>query len=176
MSALLFAFLDQLNSAVVLISVLGIVGALLAFFVGRLMLHARSAPSGPVKPDENIKPAERSAPAPEVLDPFVHGAASEKRFAYRRPGNSVQVGIADAKGEIELATGWVIDRSMGGLRIEASMALEVGAVVSLRPRQCSAMTPWVEVIVNNCQKHGDVWHVGCKFVRMPAWSVLVQFG
>jgi hypothetical protein len=171
MSAALFAFIDQLGSAGVIIPALGVVGTLLAFFVGRLMLNGRAAPADLVKSDEN-----KSNPAPPVLDPFVHGAASEKRFAYRRPGNSVEVGIADAEGEVELANGWVVDRSAGGLRIAVPVALEVGAVISLRPRQCSAMTPWVQVSVSNCQKHGDDWHVGCKFVRMPAWSVLVQFG
>lgn len=171
MGAALFAFIDQLGSAGVIIPALGVVGALIAFFVGRLVLNGRPAPAGPVK-----SAAKTNEPASPIPDPFVHGAAGEKRFAYRRPGNSVEVGIADAEGEVELASGWALDRSAGGLRIAVPVALDVGAVVSLRPRQCSAMTPWVQVSIMNCQKHGEEWHVGCKFVRMPAWSVLVQFG
>jgi hypothetical protein len=182
MNAVLFAFTDELSRPAVLIPALGIAGAVLTFFVGRLMLQSRRRAAAQSSPDQSSATGDRvklehtRPTAADELDPFIHGAAGEKRVAHRRTGNPVPINIADAGGKIELATGWVIDRSMGGMRLEVVAALDTGATVSVRPRNCSPMTPWVQVLVSNCKKHGDHWQVGCKFLRTPAWSVLVQFG
>src|SRR4051812_15003558 len=50
-------------------------------------------------------------------DPFVQGSRSEKRGAFRRKGKCVEVELADENVEKQSWRGWVVDRSIRGLRV-----------------------------------------------------------
>src|SRR5262245_27337618 len=83
----------------------GLAAAFLAFFVGRRLTAGQPA----VRVE---KPAPPSSPQP---DPFEIGSRSERRASPRRKGSSVEVELLPQDLSGPPATGWVHDRSMGGL-------------------------------------------------------------
>jgi hypothetical protein len=36
--------------------------------------------------------------------------------------------------------------------------------------------PWVQVELRICTACDKGWEIGCRFVRTPAWSILLLFG
>jgi hypothetical protein len=70
----------------------------------------------------------------------------------------------------------VIDRSLGGLCLETTTSHRIGAVFNVRPSTASAVVPWTQVEVRSCRQEGDLWQIGCEFVRTPPYSVLMLFG
>jgi hypothetical protein len=114
------------------------------------------------------------APAP---DPFVHGSASEQRKSLRRQGNPVEVLITDPLSTTASPwTGYVVDRSVGGLCLLVEDPIPTNATLSVRPTNAPDMTPWVEVVVKACREVNPGHEVGCQFVKTPPWSVLLMFG
>src|SRR5262245_47047552 len=60
-------------------------------------------------------------------DPFIEGSASEKRETSRRRGIAMRVLIRGPGAERNPATGYVLDRSSGGLALCTSRAFPNGA-------------------------------------------------
>ena len=71
---------------------------------------------------------------------------------------------------------WVIDRSMGGVCLLMPEALTEGTVLSIKPRKSPPGMPWVQVAVCTCKEDRTGYEVGCRFVKTPAWGVLLLFG
>lgn len=126
-----------------------------------------------------LKPvAQDSEQAPErkEYDPFTEGSRSDQRRSFRRGGSTVKVYYAfpDRKNHPEEA--WVMDRSMGGLCLGAPTEVPVGTILSLLPLGAPAMTPWVDVEVRSCRPVDGQMELGCQFVKVPPWSILLLFG
>jgi PilZ domain len=113
---------------------------------------------------------------PSLSGPLTYGSASERREWFRRKGGRVKVRVADATANDDLGTGWIIDRSTGGLCLRVDARLEEGAVVSVRPVHAPGRMPWVQVEVKSCRECSGGWVVGCQFVRRPSWDVMLHFG
>jgi hypothetical protein len=109
-------------------------------------------------------------------DPFVVGPAKERRCHFRRAGNPTYVAIGHPEDPYELARGLVLDRSTGGVCLELSTPLAVGAVISVRPSVGSLIGTWVEAEVRHCRRERFAWRIGLKFVRNPPLSILWMFG
>ena len=106
-------------------------------------------------------------------------SAPEQRMARRRIGNPVQVHYAYPDSKNTSQQGYVIDRSLGGLRISANEPINEGANLVLRPVDASAMVPWIEVEVRSCKLHTNhpgEFELGCQFVKTPPYSILLLFG
>jgi hypothetical protein len=145
------------------IPIIGMVAAGLTFVVGRAIVNRRRASRMAILPADYIDPY-----APD---------STERRNSLRRGGNPLEVNVSDAEAKSEPTRGWVVDRSMGGicLRLEAPVA--VGTLLSIRPREACPIIPWTQVEVRDCRPgDANTWEVGCQFVRMPSWSVLLLFG
>src|SRR5262249_1200401 len=110
-------------------------------------------------------------------DPFDEGSKFDRRTAPRRRGNPVAVRVSDGDARVEPVRAWVVDRSAGGLGLELEEEGEVdlGTVLSVRPTDAPDV-PWVKIEVRNRLKHGTTWRLGCRFLRPPAWNVLMRFG
>jgi hypothetical protein len=150
---------------------IGVVFALLVASVGYLLLGPRSA--------AKALPSPVPAPAqpPELAyDPFLDGAALERRYGPRRKGNAVSVLISNAQATAEPFPGWVIDRSVGGLRLAVDRAVAKNVILSVRTTNAPESVAWAQVEVKNCVQHSMNWELGCEFVRTPPWSVLLLFG
>jgi hypothetical protein len=119
-----------------------------------------------------------SGPAVEE-DPFTKGSTSEQRKAHRRKGNPIEVMITPKDEPSFTARGYVLDRSISGLRLMLAHEVAPGSVLSVRPANVSPMIPWVEIEVRNCApsttQPGE-FDIGCKFVKAPPYPVLLLFG
>lgn len=115
------------------------------------------------------------APAPPGYDPFVHGSPGEQRKSFRRNGNPIEVlyRLGDDK---PVRHGLVLDRSVGGLRLGLDEEVAPGIHLLVLPHGASDMVPWTEVEVRTCRQVGDSWELGCQFVKVPPWSILLMFG
>lgn len=74
------------------------------------------------------------------------------------------------------ATGYVVDRSMGGLRIAMQMSLPIGGTLMVRTTNAPDTIPWVTVFIRSCRANGKLYELGCEFDKTPPWSVLLLFG
>jgi len=142
----------------------GVLAAFLAFFVGR-----RLGAAGSVRPEER-------ALGPPPPDPFEVGSRSEKRTALRRKGPSVEVQVCDEHLSRPPETGWVLDRSLGGLGLHVEREVPVGTVLKVRPCNAPPVAPWVEVEVRSCKTEGGILQLGCAFRKTPPYSVLLLLG
>lgn len=141
----------------------GTVGALLALVcLGRMVQSRQSSKS--------TKPTDRDESAPIPLD-----TPSERRRALRRKGSTVEVDVHPLDQPTSNMIARVLDRSLGGLRLEMGRSLAIGTVLRARPRNAPKETPSVDLEVRFCTKSGSEFHIGCSYVRVPVWSVQMLF-
>jgi hypothetical protein len=147
---LAFAFRVTLLEAWAITSV-GLVVTGLLFVMGRRWISIpHRSPVPPIK-DNTPKP-----------DPFEYGSASERRSALRRGGKPTKVYISEVNKQDELSFGWVIDRSLTGLRLLVPQPVPVDSGLSLHPVDAPQGVPWVGVTVRRCSPWDDHWELGCE--------------
>jgi hypothetical protein len=147
---------------VALVAVAGFAGGLA---IALLMLFGRRAPSPSL------------SAAPHAADPLDAGAVPSRRASPRRSGRHVDVLITDAEQLEPPLQGWVIDRSAGGLALGSPHPIDIGTILSVRPQEAQDLVPWVQLEVRQCSELDDcTWRLGCKFVRVPPYSVMMLFG
>src|SRR5947209_12802934 len=88
-------------------------------------------------------------------DPFTQGSATEQRRSFRRQGNPTEVYIAFPDHKKSPARAWVLDRSMGGLCMQASTEYDPGTQLAVLPVNAPEMTPWVDITVRTCRPLKD---------------------
>jgi hypothetical protein len=126
----------------------------------------------------------RAVVLPEVVveppkDPFTEGSTGEQRTAFRRGGNPVEVLLTEDGDTENIRRGYVLDRSIGGLRLMVPYKLAPGSAFVVRPANASPMIPWVKVEVRSCVEskiQGGDFDVGCRFVKAPPYPILLLFG
>jgi hypothetical protein len=142
--------------------------------------HRQVATVGDLSPDvtdevtdETTGPMNEHRP---VSDPFISGSKSELRSAFRRTGNPIPVHVIDQDKQTAPMNGYVVNRSVGGLGLQLDCPIDVQTVLSVRPANAPHIAPWVEVVVKNCRKGPRGYDIGCQFVKVPPWPVLMMFG
>jgi hypothetical protein len=133
-----------------------------------------------LRANRRLAPASPSPDGPaEAVDPFTVGSTTEQRKAFRRKGNPIEIFFTPKEEPSSNARGYVLDRSISGLKLMIPKAVATGAILSVRPTNVSPMVPWVEVEVRNCvpstTQPGE-FDVGCRFVKAPPYPVLLLFG
>lgn len=129
-----------------------------------------------------LRQRQPAPPAPSSAegmrrDPLLHGSIRERRAAVRRVGKVTHVLISNADATEEPFAGLVCDRSLTGLRISVSRAVEKNMILSVRAVEGSASSDWVQVEVKRCRVRKDgCWELGCQFVRTPPYNQLLSFG
>ncbi|GIW79586.1 MAG: hypothetical protein KatS3mg105_1393 [Gemmatales bacterium] len=101
---------------------------------------------------------------------------TEERRLYPRRQRTLHVHLAHVATPETKFSGWVVDHSAGGLRINVDQPLEVGTHLLVRSTVADKSTPWVEVRVQSVRPRDATWDLGCEFVRSPTWAALMQFG
>src|SRR5262249_20408129 len=162
--------IDVLTSANFLIVVIGTLVGILAGLGLMIVFRKR-----PIQLMEHVGAPPKNQLRPDG-DPFLHGSRGERRTALRRKGAMVEVMLRDSEAVADLGRGWVIDRSMGGVRMTVDDSYETGDVLSVRPVKSPGTAPWLQLEVRSCQKKGSRWEIGCQFVRQPTWNLLMLFG
>jgi hypothetical protein len=73
------------------------------------------------------------------------------------------------------STGWVRDRSPGGLGLATERPLDVGTWLRVRPTIVPDDVAWVDVLVKDVRPQGPRWVLGCQFVEVPPRELLMLF-
>jgi hypothetical protein len=124
--------------------------------------------------------AQAKSSADPLPDPFLPKENSaDKRKAARRQGNVIKLLCAVVTTPDDHFNGYVVDRSVTGLRLLLPGAYPIGAVLLVRPANIPPTTPWVQVEVRSCVPstiQADEFEVGCQFVRSPSYLTLSMFG
>lgn len=101
---------------------------------------------------------------------------ADRRGAVRREGQPVRVTLAGNTFRNGATEGFVIDRSTGGLKIAAQVAVAPGSTMQIRAVDAPDTIPFVTLIVRSCRKSEDYYELGCEFEKTPPWNVLLLFG
>jgi hypothetical protein len=101
---------------------------------------------------------------------------ADRRGAIRREGQPVRVVLAANTFRSGAADGYVIDRSTGGLKIAAQVAVAPGSTLQVRAADAPDTIGFVTLIVRNCRKTDNYYELGCEFEKTPPWNVLLLFG
>jgi PilZ domain len=145
-----------------LLIVIGLTVAVLAFLIGRHILLAGG----------------RDKKEPLPLDSFpdldIH-STRDRRAANRRKGNPVEVELTDPKAQLGPFVAWVHDRSRGGIALHVNVDIPLGTVLNAKPR-VRENTFTIPLEVRSSRPLPDGFLLGCQFVQMPPWNVLMLFG
>ncbi len=101
---------------------------------------------------------------------------ADRRGSVRREGVPVRVILAATALRSGAADGYVIDRSTGGLKIAAQVAVAPGGTVQVRAADAPDNIGFVTLIVRSCRKTDHHFELGCEFDKTPPWNVLLLFG
>lgn len=127
-------------------------------------------------------PPEAAPPngaSPNEADPFAIGSTSEQRKAFRRMGNPIEILYSLRECADTPRRGYVIDRSVGGLRLMLTHTVPAGMILTVRPADASPMVPWVDLEARSCAASATQpggYDIGCAFVKSPPYSILLLFG
>ncbi|HVS34040.1 MAG TPA: hypothetical protein VMS17_00565 [Gemmataceae bacterium] len=143
---------------------IGLGTASLAFVLGWTASRRRYANTA--APKDRVTPDEADG----------QGPANDRRAAGRRGGHPVTVHMTDPDEKAQPQTGWVVDRSVGGLCLMIRQPVPVGSFWKVRPTDAPRTTPPVLVEVKTCVLAGDEWKLNCRFQRTPSYGSLLMFG
>lgn len=101
---------------------------------------------------------------------------SDRRTSTRRDGDPVKVLVSSPALKDGVNSGYVLDRSTGGLRIALKYGMELGSTLQIRANHAPDETPWITVLVRSCKNTGSYHVLGCEFDKTPPWNVLLLFG
>jgi hypothetical protein len=121
---------------------------------------------------ETVDPATALiAPTPsEVVEEHPERRSTPRRKKLRH------VVVTDPTDTVDAMLAWVVDRSLGGMRLLMDHPVEVGAVFHVRDLSAAPNIPSVEVRVQSVTHGEDGWELGCEFTRSPSYEALLQFG
>jgi hypothetical protein len=92
-----------------------------------------------------------------------------------RTRRQVRVQITDAHAKDPPFTAWVTDCSLGGLCLSVKQQVPPETILSVRPASAPPGVPWVQVQVKSQRSIESNWELGCQFVRIPSYSVVLMF-
>jgi hypothetical protein len=124
------------------------------------------------------------APAPTTENAFesadLWAAASvrpdERRRSIRRGGVPTAIQITDPLKPKKSIEGFVLDRSIGGIRLASEQPFASGTSLNVRAMSAPADLPSVLIIVRSCREVGDYFELGCQFQEDLPWHLLLLFG
>jgi hypothetical protein len=121
------------------------------------------------------RPATAAAAPEPQADLFAAGSPADKRQAVRRKGKFIPVQIVEPEGRRSPIEGWVVDRSVSGVRLGVGRQIPVGTKIKICVVGVSPPV-WIEVEVTNCTKGKPDWFVGGKFLGAPTSKDLWTLG
>jgi len=145
-----------------------VVGGVLALVLVLIVYFFKRRPKRLLMPPPAKNPGNWEEPADDTY--------ANRRSSSRRDGTPVRVVLSSPAFRGQMETGWVLDRSTGGLRIAVSQPIAVGATVQVRAENAPSTIPWVTVVIRSCRDTGKHQELGCAFETTPPWNVLLLFG
>lgn len=123
--------------------------------------------------DGPLLPESIASVTPEDEPPGTATSVDDRRSSPRKR-KLLKVVIRD-ESTGESFSGWVLDRSLGGMCLSIQRPAETGALLAIRRPSAPESTPWVEMRVRNVRERESTWELGCEYMRTPPWEILVQF-
>jgi hypothetical protein len=108
-------------------------------------------------------------------NPYSAIASPKRRQTPRGRGVPSRILILDKNGPAEPFSGWVINRSIGGLCVTLIQPLEEGAILSVRPAKDALDDVWYEVLVKYCRATDTGWEMGCEFQGRGGSNTMLKF-
>jgi hypothetical protein len=142
-------------------------GCLTTLFIQTALRRAPGPLSVPPAQDDPAKKTGRQALA-------TMGPSAEKRGTVRRSGNAIPIFIQDGNGGQK--RGFVVDRSAGGIGLALDYSVPLGTTIRVRPVKAPDTAPWVDVQVKSCRAEGLEFELGCQFLTVPPFNVMLLFG
>jgi len=99
-----------------------------------------------------------------------------RRTSLRREGSPVEIYVSCSAFQNTTQQAWVVDRSMGGLRLTMDQGISPGNTVRIMAVNAPKKTEWVTLLVRSCKPIDDYFELGCEFDQTPPWNVLLLFG
>lgn len=125
-------------------------------------------------PAENRDGVAHESPPPVDTEAQESESGDDRRASPRRR-KMVRVLVLDVMYPDDPITGWIVDRSLGGMCMSVDRPMEPGAVLRVRRNNAPGTVPWVEVRVQSVREKDETWDLGCEYLRSPSWSALLQF-
>ncbi len=113
--------------------------------------------------------------APESLNPYSALSSPKRRQTPRGRGAPSRILILDKNGPKEPFSGWVINRSIGGLCVTLVQPLEEGSILSVRPAKDPLDDVWFDVLVKYCRATDTGWEMGCEFQGRGGSHTMLKF-
>jgi hypothetical protein len=107
---------------------------------------------------------------------YLQTSGEERRTTTRRKGAATPVRLSATTQPENPFSGWVMDRSLGGVKLEVESQVTRGWVLNVGLTDASGGEHGFQVEVVHCQQAGSRWHVGCRFVHVPPTEVLWLLG
>jgi hypothetical protein len=168
MLADLWQGLDLGDSGIWLPTTIGFAcGCLTTLFVQSTIRRVPRAQPAPA--EKNVTPRK-----PGLQELASMGVSAEKRGTVRRSGNAIPIYVGEGDGVP--VRGYVVDRSAGGIGLALDHSLPLGTIVRVRPSKAPETAPWVEVQVKSCRAEGTEYELGCQFLTLPPFNVMLLFG
>jgi hypothetical protein len=100
----------------------------------------------------------------------------DRRATTRRQGNVVSVTLTGPQGREHSLSGWVMNRSGGGLCLLVDEEVSPGTVLTVTPHLGLTAFEWIQVEVKSCRPERKSWLLGCQFIEKLSWDDLRPFG
>jgi hypothetical protein len=167
-----FLLVGDVTWQMLMVPLAGVVVALAVLGAGLLFVNRRKTKTAAIGSVATV-----ADPLRAVADPFAQGGASERRQSPRRIGQSIRVSIQLVNDPKTAFNGYVIDRSMGGLRLQVDRALNHNQMLNVRSTDAPESVASIQVQVRRISQLPDKsYELGCQFIRTPPWAVLLTFG
>jgi hypothetical protein len=112
---------------------------------------------------------------PNSLPPESAEPNPQDRREAPRTRRQVRVQVTDADAKEPPFTAWVADCSLGGLCLSVRHEVAPDTILSVRPASAPPGVSWVQVRVKSQRSFEGNWELGCQFVRIPSYSVVLMF-
>lgn len=112
---------------------------------------------------------DQPVPTPEAVSP-----EPERRKAPRR-SKQTQVLLLGIDPNSQPVAAWLVDRSLGGLRLIVPYPFPSGIMLKVLPSGAPSDAAWVPIRVKRCARVESTWELSCQFIREPSYSTLLQF-
>ncbi len=118
---------------------------------------------------------QQTAASEDPMNPYQAMATPKRRQTPRGRGAPTRILILDKNRPDEPFSGYVLNRSIGGLCVSLIQPLEEGAIIRIRPAKELLDDTWYDVVVKYCRATDTGWEMGCEFQSRASSNTMLKF-
>jgi len=121
-------------------------------------------------------PENEQVLAPAAPPPAAPPQVVQTSHSFHRSGNPIPVLIAVTGVDEDATSGWVVERSLGGMTLMLDQEVPLGTQVRVRnARPACTRSSWTAATVKQIHPVGSSFKLVCRFVEKPSWEQMQQF-